>query len=270
MEYQTYETFERDPVKYERYGRAIYLALMDGMRMGRYPFLGSTGESSATSIDVADSYMDGRHDDDDDDEDECDDNDIDGKGGVVIDVHRVTILVVGAGRGPLVREAVSAVARASASLARPGRHGRGGCNRRKRALRANIVAIEKNPSAVLYLRGLKCIDPSWNGGRDYDPCADDGADGGGGGGSDIAVPGTSVVTVVGCDMREASSDPLLGRMNLYLAVSRSQRQWQHNNQLQKGENNRGSKSGSGSGSGSGRQRRRQGQRQGQRRGQRQG
>jgi len=106
-------------------------------------------------------------------------------------------------------------------LARPGRHGRGGCNRRKRALRANIVAIEKNPSAVLYLRGLKCIDPSWNGGRDYDPCADDGADGGGGGGSDIAVPGTSVVTVVGCDMREASSDPLLGRMKLYLAVSRS-------------------------------------------------
>ena len=121
----------------------------------------------------------------------------------------------------LVREAMSAVTRASASLARPGRHGRGGCNRRKRALRANIVDIEKNPSAVLYLRGLKCIDPSWNGGRDYDPCADDGADGGGGGGSDIAVPGTSVVTVVGCDMREASSDPLLGRMNLYLAVSRS-------------------------------------------------
>jgi len=117
---------------------------------------------------------------------------------------------------------------------------------------------------------LKRIDPSWNGGRDYNPCADDGADGGGGGGSDITVPGTSVVTVVGCDMREASSDPLLGRMKLYLAVSRSQRQWQHNNQLQKGENNRGSKSGSGSGSGSGRQRRRQGQRQGQRRGQRQG
>ncbi len=55
-------------------------------------------------INAADTYMDGRHDDknddddDDDDKDKCDDNDFDGKGGVVIDVHRVMILVVGAGR----------------------------------------------------------------------------------------------------------------------------------------------------------------------------
>ena len=91
------------------------------------------------------------NDDDDDNEDECDDNNIDGKGGVVIDVHRVMILVVGAGHGPLVREVVSAVTQASASLARPGRRGHGGGSRRRRAHRANIVAIKKNPSAVLYL-----------------------------------------------------------------------------------------------------------------------
>ena len=77
-----------------------------------------------------------------------------------------------------------------------------------KALCAKIVAIEKNPSAVLFLRGLKRADPSWNGGREYDPhdatAIDDDDDG-----SDA---GTSVVTVVGCDMREASSHPLLGQM----------------------------------------------------------
>ncbi len=77
-----------------------------------------------------------------------------------------------------------------------------------RALRARIFAIEKNPSAVLHLRGLKCAEPSWNGGRDCDHRDDD--DGGSGG--SVAIPGTSVVTVVGCDMREASSDPSLARM----------------------------------------------------------
>jgi protein arginine N-methyltransferase 5 len=196
LEYQTYETFERDPVKYERYGHAIYLALLDGMGMGWYPSMGSKGASFATSMDLADSNMEGGHNDD-----------RDGRGNVAVDVHRVTILVVGAGRGPLVREAVSAVARASASLAR-GDRGDGSSNVGGKALCAKIVAIEKNPSAVLYLRGLKRADPSWNGGREYDPhdatAIDDDDDG-----SDA---GTSVVTVVGCDMREASSHPLLGQM----------------------------------------------------------
>jgi protein arginine N-methyltransferase 5 len=122
----------------------------------------------------------------------------------------VTILVVGAGRGPLVSEAVRAVARVSASLATD-RGGDGRRRRPRRALHASIVAIEKNPSAVLYLRGMKCVDPSWNGGLDYDPRVDGGGDAAEGEGS-IVIPGTSVVTVIGCDMREAASDPLLGRM----------------------------------------------------------
>jgi protein arginine N-methyltransferase 5 len=215
LEYQTYETFEKDPVKYERYGMAISLALEDGMRSGRYPLLGLMAKTTdAENADVVDLHR--------------------------VTIHRVTILVVGAGRGPLVREAIGAVARVSAMLASDeGRgdddgDGNGRRRRMRRALHARIVAIEKNPSAVLYLRGLKCADPSWNGGRDYDPrddddYDDDDADGGGGsggirasssaeeggqrrGGRSIVIPGTSVVTVVGCDMREASSDPSLARM----------------------------------------------------------
>ena len=195
LEYSTYETFERDPIKYVRYGEAIALALEDGMDDGRYVHVGSTTRRSV----------------DDDDE---------GDGMVVdVDIYRVTILVVGAGRGPLVREAIDAVARVSKTFDNDDHVG--GSQRRRRAIYANIIAIEKNPSAIHYLRGLKNVEPTWNGGQD---CSDassstlcgnieetmnDGVMLSNGG---SIIPGTSNVTVIGCDMREASSNVQLRSM----------------------------------------------------------
>ncbi len=167
LEYQTYETFEKDPVKYKRYGEAIENALIDGMLGNKFNYSGKKNASRQVLEEM--------------------------------DFYEVTILVVGAGRGPLVNEAIGAVARASASLAIAPRT----------ALHANIIAIEKNPSAVLYLHSLKGSNPSWNDGKDprheddmFDP-NDDG---------NIAKSGTSNVTVICCDMREATSHPTLRNM----------------------------------------------------------
>jgi len=222
LEYQTYETFEKDPVKYRRYGDAVAMALEDRMteeESGQFRYLGSTmmtlGElKRMTNDDSIDSddvilneqlrYQQNRR------------NVVHGNDNekiVEVDIYQTTILVVGAGRGPLVREAIRAVQRVSAS--RMG--GRSTTGRRRMALHAKIVAIEKNPSAVLYLQSCKGVDPTWNGGHEYHDAQqligrmstsgreDD----------NIVIPGTSVVTVVGCDMREAGtkySHPVLKHM----------------------------------------------------------
>lgn len=86
LESATYETFERDGVKYEQYERAVHAALLD-----RVP------ESEAES-------------------------------------RRVVVMVVGAGRGPLVRASLQAAQRA----------------RR----RVHVFAVEKNPNAVLHIQQL--------------------------------------------------------------------------------------------------------------------
>lgn len=190
LEYQTYETFERDPVKYKNYGEAVELALEDGMEEGKFGHLSSTKTSLGE--------LKRRH----------DVHNIlvgDEKTMVEVDIYEVTIMVVGAGRGPLVREAVSAVSRVSSSMMSALNSGR------RKAFHAKIIAIEKNPSAVLYLNSLKQTDPSWNGGRedDYYTNSDHPADSSDG---KIAMPGTSDVTVIGCDMREATSHPMLKRM----------------------------------------------------------
>jgi protein arginine N-methyltransferase 5 len=167
LEYQTYETFEKDPVKYKQYGEAIENALIDGLLGNKFTWLGKK---------MSPRVRDGE------------------------DFYEVTILVVGAGRGPLVREAIGAVARASTSLE---------FATSPMALHAKIIAIEKNPSAVLYLQSLKGSDPSWNDGKDprtdddmFDANTDEG----------VEIPGTSNVTVICCDMREATSHPTLRNM----------------------------------------------------------
>jgi protein arginine N-methyltransferase 5 len=201
LEYSTYETFERDPIKYVRYGEAIALALEDGMKDGRFVYAGSTTQRRGG----------------------VNDNEVVGDGIVrsssSIDIYRVTILVVGAGRGPLVREAIDAVARVSKTFENDNlvvAHS----SQRRRAIYANIIAIEKNPSAIHYLRGLKHTESTWNGGQDYFDatstlCCDtykgvNDEVGQNDGGS--IIPGTSNVTVIGCDMREASSNVQLRSM----------------------------------------------------------
>lgn len=89
------------------------------------------------------------------------------------DIH-VTIFVVGAGRGPLVNASLEAVANVNKSNSKI--LGKSSMFE----IRPRIVAVEKNPSAVLYLNSLKTHDPNW-----------------------------SVVEVVECDMRCADKDSLL-------------------------------------------------------------
>jgi len=88
LESQTYETFERDPIKYREYERAVYLALLE------------RPESETT-----------------------------------------VLMVVGAGRGPLVKASLRASEQA------------------KRKLR--VYAVEKNANAVVTLRNLKANN-SWD------------------------------------------------------------------------------------------------------------
>ncbi|XP_063221262.1 protein arginine N-methyltransferase 5 isoform X1 [Bacillus rossius redtenbacheri] len=87
LETHTYEVFEKDPVKYNEYERAIYCALVD-----RIPYAEK-------------------------------------------DEKEFTVMVVGAGRGPLVRAAISAAYKAER--------------------RIKVYAVEKNPNAVVSLQAQK-------------------------------------------------------------------------------------------------------------------
>ena len=120
LEFATYETFEKDPVKYARYEDAVYFALRDGAHDMK---------------------------------------------GATVDVH---IMVVGAGRGPLVNASLRAAQR---------------INTKSQAVKVRITAVEKNPSAVVYLRSL-AASPAWAG----------------------------VVQVVECDMRFAFQNLVLKMM----------------------------------------------------------
>jgi len=95
LEFSTYETFEKDPVKYAEYQRAIQLALVEH---------------------------------------------------VTEEPQTVVILVAGAGRGPLVKCALDAIKAGHFD----------NCVFR-------IYALEKNPSAVIYLESLARHDPAWKG-----------------------------------------------------------------------------------------------------------
>ena len=95
LEYQTYETFEKDPVKYKQYGEAVALALQDGIEEGRYDYLGTT-RTTMGQLKKMNRLAQGMDDLNFDDFDDADA--IDGEF-VEVDIHQVTILVVGAGRG---------------------------------------------------------------------------------------------------------------------------------------------------------------------------
>lgn len=90
LESQTYETFERDPVKYKSYEEAIRLCLSERGSLGGAPLV---------------------------------------------------VVVVGAGRGPLVK----CVLRASKAAGKP----------------VKVYAVEKNPNAVVTLRNMK-KNPDWD------------------------------------------------------------------------------------------------------------
>ncbi|XP_071091635.1 protein arginine N-methyltransferase 5-like isoform X2 [Haliotis cracherodii] len=92
LESQTYEIFEKDPIKYSQYQKAIYYALLDKIKPDEK------------------------------------------------DTKSVIVMVVGAGRGPLVRAAIAAASQADRKIKK-------------------LYAVEKNPNAVVTLENLK--DEMW-------------------------------------------------------------------------------------------------------------
>jgi protein arginine N-methyltransferase 5 len=98
LEFSTYETFEKDPVKYAEYQKAITLALRDSL--------------------------------------------------VGVMTKTITIVVAGAGRGPLVTVTLQAIAALQDIPA---------------TIDFRIFAVEKNPSAVVYLQSLTRHEARWKG-----------------------------------------------------------------------------------------------------------
>nr|CAG4649143.1 EOG090X028A [Scapholeberis mucronata] len=91
LESQTYEVFEKDPVKYTEYQRAMYMAILDKVSLEEK------------------------------------------------DTKTITLMVVGAGRGPLVRAALNAAEKADRKI--------------------RLYAVEKNPNAIVTLQCL--VDEEW-------------------------------------------------------------------------------------------------------------
>jgi len=139
LESATYEVFERDPVKYERYEEAVRQALFH--RLSQVPAPTPDMSGGPTPAEAAAAVENGSLAD---------------RDTAAATDSTIVVMVLGAGRGPLVR----ATLRASASSRIP----------------VKVVAVEKNPNAVVTLRNAALDDPTW-----------------------------SCVTVVSGDMRSASS-----------------------------------------------------------------
>ncbi|XP_053402649.1 protein arginine N-methyltransferase 5-like [Mercenaria mercenaria] len=92
LESQTYEIFEKDPIKYSQYQKAVYCALLDKIKPENK------------------------------------------------DTESVVLMVVGAGRGPLVRASLAAASQADRNIRK-------------------VYAVEKNPNAVVTLENLR--DEMW-------------------------------------------------------------------------------------------------------------
>ncbi|GFS41996.1 SHK1 binding protein 1 [Actinidia rufa] len=105
LEAQTYETFEKDTVKYIQYQRAISKALLDR--------ISDEEASSKTTLMVHSGWK--------------------GYGSFCSHVQQV-LMVVGAGRGPLVRASLQAAEQTGRKL--------------------KVYAVEKNPNAIVTLHSL--------------------------------------------------------------------------------------------------------------------
>ena len=118
-----YETFEKDPIKYREYQRAIMLALQDRQSTGRFAKM--SVDACAPTSETATGAADGA-----------------GAAGV----EPTVIMVVGAGRGPLVAAALAASQEAGVPV--------------------KVYAVEKNENAVVtlqarYLLWYYSLWPCW-------------------------------------------------------------------------------------------------------------
>jgi type II protein arginine methyltransferase len=133
LESQIYETFEKDPVKYANYqaaiGKALCVMKQRLQDMGLREEMEATEEEDAVLVDETEARS--------------------GEGmdqqqeplGVPSASSPIVVMVVGAGRGPLVAAALSAAFETSISV--------------------KIYAVEKNRNAIVTLRN-RCRDESWD------------------------------------------------------------------------------------------------------------
>jgi protein arginine N-methyltransferase 5 len=114
LDFGTYETFERDPVKYAQYQQAILYCLRDGWQ---------SLEHQVPTV--------------------------------------VTIVVAGAGRGPLVQCALRALQQLESDGGNGGNGGDVNNASVPPQLSLKIFAVEKNPHAVLFLQSMVEYDATW-------------------------------------------------------------------------------------------------------------
>ena len=168
LEFSTYEIFEKDPVKYRNYQTAVEFCLREksmqlvNSKKNKDPILPFEQLSMHEKIKYGNGFT-----------------------------HLVTILVVGAGRGPLIRSSLAAVE----SLNRQQHQTTPPNMQPSILLKAHVIAIEKNPSAVLFLRALCQSEEHWD---------DD------------------TVSIVDCDMRNAETHPLIQNIITKRKQNRSQ------------------------------------------------
>ena len=136
LESSTYETFEQDPVKYAQYEEAIRRALLDMRRTLLERRGGMRGEDVTGGSDRrdhgSDGVVEGGREGDGDEE-----GGGEGAGG---DDGPVVVMVVGAGRGPLVAASLSASTASGVPI--------------------KVYAVEKNRNAVITLRN-RCRMEAW-------------------------------------------------------------------------------------------------------------
>ena len=131
LEAATYETFENDTIKYDLYEQACYKAFLDKMRHGKF-------FQTKDSCIVKDLPLYGQ----------STYNEHLPEGGKIVQMttednpmhqcphadEEIVVLYFGAGRGPLIRKALSAAKRSGAKI--------------------KVIALDKNPNAIVTLRNM--------------------------------------------------------------------------------------------------------------------
>lgn len=168
LESQTYETFEKDPVKYEQYREAVVLALRDFVHTRTSPPAPLAGTAAGPAMShaqptaqptapVPDAPTTDAPPPPPPGSAAADEKGAAAKAEPAADAAaplsrevEVVLMVVGAGRGPLVRASLQAGAQVAAELAAaPKPPGAPAV-----ALVLRVFAVEKNPNAVVTLRAL--------------------------------------------------------------------------------------------------------------------
>lgn len=148
LEAATYEVFESDPVKYQGYEDAVAAALEDLAREGRLQCQAQAGRQHADAA-TADDGMDGlqptphkRARPSGESADSVQQQPLSSSSPSTPSLVAV-VMVVGAGRGPIVRRVLAAADRVWIPV--------------------RVYAVEKNPNAVITLRSIAGSDAAWKG-----------------------------------------------------------------------------------------------------------